>query len=161
METNVVYLQDGCGFTHTLPAVVRDATEQPLYIAIALWGLRSSQLLTTENVSRAFSVTQGRARDILHYISHEGRGRITSERLILHTGITGNTRRRALRVVQVNTPALVKGRGKRPRRPPRPVSVKEVAVAAGPDELQILRRWMCQRRPGDICPPLNGLTKSK
>lgn len=72
------------GFWHTLPPLVAGLSDQPLYIAVAMWGKLSGTLLTTETVSRTFSLPQGRARDVIHYIAHEGRSYVTSERLTLY-----------------------------------------------------------------------------
>lgn len=149
MEEHLVLLCCG-SHSHTLPAVVRDVAEQPLYIAVALWGLRCRMLLTTENVSRAFSLTQGRARDILHYISHEGRCHVTCERRILHTGQPGNSRCRALKIIRVDIPAQVKATKKKIRREPPTLITREVIPRSERDTLQELRRWMCQRRVGEV-----------
>ncbi|HAG1869108.1 TPA: hypothetical protein G8W79_004967 [Salmonella enterica] len=62
--------------------------DQPLYIAVAMWGLREDTL--TKVVSRTFLLTQGRARDILHYIVHEGRSHVVCNTLILSSERVGS-----------------------------------------------------------------------
>lgn len=142
------------GFFHTLPDDVANLSDQPFYIAVAMWGLRRGTLLTSESVSRAFSITQGRARDIIHYISHEGGKHIICEKLILQVGSTRRERRRALKIIYVEIipDEVLRSLQKRGGGRTRVVPDKKNQVCRKLDETQfgLLRRWMCQRRVGDV-----------
>ncbi len=147
------------GFRHTLPSLVAELSDQPLYIAVAMWGKLSGTLLTTEIVSRTFSLTQGRARDVIHYIAHEGRKYVTSERLILYVDGSVNPRRRALKIRHVEKIPPGTLRATRPRNRivarSRADRIPPGNSAVCPTQLQLLRRWMCQRRVGDVWIPEN------
>ncbi|ECA9682695.1 CaiF/GrlA family transcriptional regulator [Salmonella enterica subsp. enterica] len=155
METDRVLVRVRDEFSHILPPVVADMIDQPLYIVVAMWGLREDTLLTTKVVSRTFLLTQGRARDILHYIVHEGRSHVVCNTLILSSENSGNDRCRALKIMQVNkaSPDSV-------RRIRTSVLTKSSSIASVRDiptgsmsELQSLRRWMCIRRTGEVWLP--------
>ncbi|MBC0030478.1 CaiF/GrlA family transcriptional regulator, partial [Escherichia coli] len=88
-------------YRHRIPAGVSDLVEQPLYIIVATWAMRTNTLLTTEEVSREFLLTQQRATDIIHYIHNEGSKHITSERITLIKNTPKRTRYRALKIINV------------------------------------------------------------
>ncbi|MBV4602676.1 CaiF/GrlA family transcriptional regulator [Escherichia coli] len=88
-------------YRHRIPAGVSVLVEQPLYIIVATWAMRTNTLLTTEEVSREFLLTQQRATDIIHYIHNEGFKHITSERITLIKNTPKRTRYRALKIINV------------------------------------------------------------
>ncbi|EBD3315032.1 hypothetical protein CEH73_25795, partial [Salmonella enterica subsp. enterica serovar Poona] len=80
----------------SLPPGMADMVDAPLYLAVSVWGLRQARIITTEDICRGFCITRRRAGDILHYIAHEGRRWVTSER---HVVIRDNRwRRTGLRI---------------------------------------------------------------
>lgn len=64
METDHILVRLRDAFLHTLPHSVEDMTDQPLYIAVAIWGLHSEQpgnircralkILRVENVTHNY-----------------------------------------------------------------------------------------------------------
>ncbi|EBS9452203.1 CaiF/GrlA family transcriptional regulator [Salmonella enterica] len=67
----------------SLPPGMADMVDAPLYLAVSVWGLRQARIITTEDICRGFCITRRRAGDILHYIAHEGRRWVTSERHVV------------------------------------------------------------------------------
>ena len=134
------------------PECVQDMQAQPLYIIVAFWGMRTGRLLTMEVVTREFHVPQKTAKDILHYIDHEGRCHISSRRFIQNEPTTG--RRCALRIMDVRDPpeisASLKGKldflpeivPPAVNRPFRPLT-----------KYQKLRQWMLSRKQYEQLPP--------
>ncbi|TKU63908.1 CaiF/GrlA family transcriptional regulator [Citrobacter sp. wls713] len=133
------------------PECVRDMQSQPLYIIVAFWGMRTGRLLTMEVVSREFHIPQRVAKDILHYIEHEGRNHICSRRFIQNEPTTG--RRCALRILDVQDPQEI------------PASsgakldlLSEAAAPAVKQQLrpvtkfQQLRQWMLSRKQNEQPP---------
>lgn len=133
------------------PECVRDMQSQPLYIIVAFWGMRTGRLLTMEVVSREFHIPQRAAKDILHYIEHEGRNHICSRRFIQNEPTTG--RRCALRILDVQDPQEM------------PASsgakldfLSETVVPAVKQQLrpvtkfQQLRQWMLSRKQNEQPP---------
>lgn len=133
------------------PECVQDLQAQPLYIIVAFWGMRTGRLLTVELVSREFHIPQRTAKDILHYIDHEGRNHIRSIRFIQNEPTTG--RRRALRILDVQDPQdipassgakqdfLSKAVAPAARQPLRPLT-----------KFQKLRQWMLSRKQHEQAP---------
>ncbi|WIF57212.1 hypothetical protein [Atlantibacter hermannii] len=134
------------------PDIVQDIKEQHLYIIVAFWGMRTGRLLTPEAVSREFFIPQKIAKDILHYIDHEGRIHISSRRFIQNNQANG--RIFALKILDVLPP------------PEMPVSTRikldflpEAAVTpvkrppAPPTKFQKLRQWMLSRKHNEQVPP--------
>ncbi|EBE1087834.1 CaiF/GrlA family transcriptional regulator [Salmonella enterica] len=88
----------------SLPPGMADMVDAPLYRAVSVWGLRQARIITTEDICRGFCITRRRAGDILHYIAHEGRRWVTSER---HVVIRDNRwRRTGLRIRAVTLPDM-------------------------------------------------------
>lgn len=88
----------------SLPPGMADMVDAPLYLAVSVWGLRQARIITTEDICRGFCITRRRAGDILHYIAHEGRRWVTSER---HVVIRDNRwRRTGLRIRAVTLPDM-------------------------------------------------------
>lgn len=133
------------------PECVQDLQAQPLYIIVAFWGMRTGRLLTVELVSREFHIPQRTAKDILHYIDHEGRNHIRSIRFIQNEPTTG--RRRALRILDVQDPQdipassgtkldfLSKAVAPAARQPLSPLT-----------KFQKLRQWMLSRKQHEQAP---------
>ncbi len=134
----------------TIPYIVRDLNDLPLYIIVATWGMRTKQKMTTLSVSRAFFITQQQARDILHYIYNEGAGNIKSERLILF-----DAQKRKIKAIVVHeiassaydNPVYIK----RDYHSPSLSSARSEGEISE-SNMRKLRRWMCIRTPGDIPP---------
>ena len=134
------------------PECVQDLQAQPLYIIVAFWGMRTGRLLTVELVSREFHIPQRTAKDILHYIEHEGRNHICSRRFIQNEPTTG--RRRALRILDVQEPQKI------PASPGAKLdflSEPVAPVAKQPfrplTKFQKLRQWMLSRKQNEQAPP--------
>lgn len=134
------------------PECVQDIQAQPLYIIVAFWGMRTGKLLTVEAVSREFHIPQRTAKDILHYIEHEGRNHICSRRFIQNEPATG--RRRALRILDVQDPQEI------PASSGAKLDFLSEAVAPAVrhqlrpvTKFQKLRQWMLSRKQHEQIPP--------
>lgn len=127
---------------------VRQTNGLPLYLTVALWGMRTRQLLTTETVAREFFIPQRNASDILHYIEHEGSRVIRCERVVV-TGMAGpRGRRRALRILEVQLEAVLPSEP-RPPRPPEPRPGESGRAPRELSDVRKLRQWMVSRRRGE------------
>lgn len=134
------------------PESVQDIQAQPLCIIVAFWGMRTGKLLTVEAVSRGVHIPQRTAKDILHYIEHEGRNHICSRRFIQKEPTTG--RRRALRILDVQVPQDI------PASSGAKLDFLSEAVAPAVKQqlrpvtkFQKLRQWMLSRKENEQ-PPL-------
>ena len=134
------------------PECVQDIQAQPLYIIVAFWGMRTGKLLTVEAVSREFHIPQRTAKDILHYIEHEGRNHICSRRFIQNEPATG--RRRALRILDIQDPQEI------PASSGAKLDFLSEAVAPAVKQqlrpvtkFQQLRQWMLSRKQHEQIPP--------
>ena len=137
-------------YRHRIPAGVSDLVEQPLYIIVATWAMRTNTLLTTEEVSREFLLTQQRATDIIHYIHNEGSKHITSERITLIKNTPKRTRYRALKIINV-TPLpkqLLKNIRSTFTSVERQKSerLSKEDFIKNRDKLDTIRKWMCIRK---------------
>ncbi|MCU6388830.1 hypothetical protein KW818_06800 [Enterobacter quasiroggenkampii] len=130
---------------HTLPDAVSDLTDYPLYLAVAIWGLRTATILSTAVVSREFHITQQRARDALHYIRHEARSRVSAEDVPLAIpGLNRVSLYKGLRVSAVSAyePPAAPHPSRKADSRARPCTRQKLTPA------QRLRQWMVSRRPG-------------
>lgn len=135
-----------------LPPGMEDLRGFPLYILVAAWGLRQRQVLTTDRVSRRFYITQGQARDALHYIRHEGRLRVYSESVPVMDGMHPYCK--GVRILSVD---LSEGPVIGKRRPadvvtPRPLPARMPRQTLEEERQRRLRQWMVSRRPGESVP---------
>ncbi|ECL8479804.1 CaiF/GrlA family transcriptional regulator [Salmonella enterica] len=138
-----------------LPPGMADMTEVPLYLAVAVWGLRLEQVITTDDVSRNFCITQRQASDILHYITHEGTKWVKYERRVIIRDVRGRRTGLRIRAVIMPEPDEI-----RPRRKKNVVTARRLAQDSGKilsgdsrlARIKALRIWMVQRRPGDTVP---------
>ncbi|EJX2366832.1 CaiF/GrlA family transcriptional regulator [Salmonella enterica] len=137
----------------SLPPGMADMVDAPLYLAVSVWGLRQARIITTEDICRGFCITRRRAGDILHYIAHEGRRWVTSER---HVVIRDNRwRRTGLRIRAVTPPDMDECRPRRRKTPAEPGSTpgrKATEREGRQTRIKMLRMWMVQRRPGERVP---------
>lgn len=137
---------------HIYPKCVKDLQSYPLYIAVALWGMRTNNLLTTDVVSREFMITQRTASDIIHYIEYKGCRYIKSIRYTQQ--VTGCYRRRSLRITHVKLPPLNLMNNKRSFNKQDEVvhhknkNTKPITKT----NVQQLRQWMVSRKVGDKVP---------
>ncbi|EPS8874580.1 CaiF/GrlA family transcriptional regulator [Salmonella enterica] len=107
----------------SLPPGMADMVDAPLYLAVSVWGLRQARIITTEDICRGFCITRRRAGDILHYIAHEGRRWVTSER---HVVIRDNRwRRTGLRIRAVTLPDMDECRPRRRNPEVRPAGKRQ------------------------------------
>lgn len=138
---------------YMLPDVVRDLGACPLYLAVAFWGQRCHNVLTTELVSREFRITQQRARDALHYIRHEACGRIDYENVTMSVpGLRRSSVYKGLRILKVSdAPA---GERRMPAKLPQNSSIARPLSAKNKKHtpLNQLRQWMAIRRLGETVP---------
>lgn len=129
----------------------RQTTVMPLYLVVALWGMRTRQLLTTETVAREFLIPQRNAGDILHYIEHEGCRFIRCERVAMADMAGRRGRRRALRILDVQVQAA----------PEEPLRCKPVASGVPEpsrrprrvSDISKIRQWMVSRKLGEAVTP--------
>lgn len=137
----------------SLPPDVRDLAGYPLYLIVAAWGLRNGHVLSTVMVSRTFFISQGQARDVLHYMRHEGLSRVTSEQVPLKNG--AHPYSKGVRVLSVNLTDVSphekeeRARSRAVRLPP------QTQPSRGRDTRESerrLRQWMVSRRPGEVVP---------
>ena len=134
------------------PECVQDMQAQPLYIIVAFWGMRTGRLLTAELVSREFHIPQRTAKDILHYIAHEGRNHIRSRRFIQNEPTTG--RRRALRILHIQDPQEIPASsGAKLDYLSEPVAPAARQPLRPLTKLQKLRQWMLSRKWNEQAPP--------
>ncbi|ECL8479771.1 CaiF/GrlA family transcriptional regulator [Salmonella enterica subsp. enterica] len=135
----------------SLPQGMADMVEAPLYLAVAVWGLRQERIITMEDICRGFCITRRRAGDILHYIAHEGQRWVTSER---HVIIRDNRwRRTGLRILAVTLPDMDKCYPYRRKPVQQPVEKKQTwREERRQTRIKALRIWMVQRRPGEVVP---------
>ncbi|EBI9056981.1 hypothetical protein DK526_23735 [Salmonella enterica] len=155
---NEVIVHDATGSREgwSLPPGMGDMVDAPLYLAVAVWGLRQERIVTTEEICRNFCVSQRRAGDILHYIAHEGRRWVTSERRVIIRN--GRGRRTGLRIRAVTLPDMNECRPyrRKPVRSPhkategRAITERERRLT----RIKALRIWMTQRRPGEAVPEI-------
>lgn len=128
-----------------MPPGMSDMVDAPLYLTVAVWALRQKKVITTEEVSRNFCITGQRAGDILHYITHEGRRWVTSERRVV---IRNNQRRlRGIRILAVSLPEL---RDKLTMR--QPTGNQSTGRRERQTRVKLLRMWMTQRHFGERVP---------
>lgn len=138
--------------TFRLPPGLEDLRGYPLYILIAVWGARQRHILTTALVSRAFFISQGQARDALHYMRHEGAQRVKSETVPLFDGMHPHCK--GVRVLSVDL-RDVPPEGK--KQVVKVISYGNVTKrlprqTLGEDIQRRLRQWMVSRRAGEPVP---------
>lgn len=138
--------------TFYLPPGLEDLRGYPLYILIAVWGVRQHHILTTTLVSRAFFITQSQARDALHYMRHEGGKRVKSETVPLFDGMHPHCKGvRVLSVDQRDVPVEEKRRTVGVISPGN-VTERLPRQTLGEDVQRRLRQWMVSRRAGEPVP---------
>ncbi|ENY0943349.1 CaiF/GrlA family transcriptional regulator [Salmonella enterica] len=143
---------DGRGWS--LPDGMADLSGAPLYVTVAVWGLRLKRFITTDDVARNFCITQQQARDVLHYIGHEGARWVESERRVIIRDARGRQTGLLIRAVTMPEPADIRPRRRHPQIPPRsemPPS-GQTPVADRHAQIKTLRAWMVNRRPGEPVP---------
>ncbi|EJF4886173.1 CaiF/GrlA family transcriptional regulator [Salmonella enterica] len=138
-----------------LPVEVSEMEDAPLYLAVAMWGMRQKRVITCEDVCRNFYISQRRASDILHYICHEGARFVVCERRkVLRAGGC----RVGLRIQQVVVPSPEEYAEPPVRRryvSPPPVSTPASKTYSGRRDasgVRALRQWMTRRHPRDRVP---------
>ena len=103
-----------------LPPGMADMTEAPLYLAVAVWGLRLERVITIDDISRNFCITQRQASDVLHYITHEGTTRVKFERRVIIRDVRGRRTGLRIRAVTMPEPDEIRPRRKKKVVPPPP-----------------------------------------
>ncbi len=147
--------------TFCLPPDVQDLAGYPLYLIVASWGLRNGCVLTTVLVSRTFFISQGRARDALHYICHEGQTRVTSERVPLKSG--AHPYSKGLRVLSVNLTDVALSEKENVSQAVRARMLPQTQSSRGGgarESERLLRQWMISRRTGEAVPDVLLVTDS-
>ncbi|EAW1657815.1 CaiF/GrlA family transcriptional regulator [Salmonella enterica] len=143
---------DGRGWS--LPDGMADLSGAPLYVTVAVWGLRLKRFITTDDVARNFCITQQQARDVLHYIGHEGARWVESERRVIIRDARGRQTGLLIRAVTMPEPADIRPRRRHPQIPPRSEMSPsgQTPVADRHAQIKTLRAWMVNRRPGEPVP---------
>lgn len=118
------------------PDCVRDITEEPLYVAVAYWGLRTNQLVTIESIIRDFHVTIKKATDVLSYIENDGSLFISFERGKCKIPGCFSEMTSGLRILDINESALRKFSRQKKR-------VRNDKLSPN---IRALRRWMVSRK---------------
>ncbi|EDU8805681.1 CaiF/GrlA family transcriptional regulator [Salmonella enterica subsp. enterica] len=146
-----VHNTDGVREGWSLPPGMSDMEDAPLYLAVAVWGMRLDRLVTSEDICRHFCVTQRRASDVLHYIVHEGSRWVTCERRVVIRD--GRGRRLGLRIRDVTWPDPEKIRSRRRKViPPLRAALNDREKTGKEARIKVLRMWMVKRRPGESVP---------
>lgn len=138
------------------PSEIVHLGAMPFYQAVACWSLLLGRAVTVSDVSQEFHVTERRASDVLHYITHDASDVIVSESRIINCP---QGRRIAVRVFSVQSRLFFrpgktphsemgifrKGRGKIGNgRKCRELHRSEAVLA--------LRAWFVSRRQGERAP---------
>lgn len=133
-----------------LPVELQDLEGKnlPLYILIALWGLRKREPLTVKDVRHGFGLSIRRASDILEYMTEQG-DKVVEVICYLRPMKSGDRRmRREWIVTAVH--------GERLRCSVNPVNIiTEPSFKhpiSQPDSICELRRWFVGRRQGMTIP---------
>jgi hypothetical protein len=134
------------------PEIVQDLRHQPLFIIVAFWGMRTDTLLTKEQISRTFHISQKMAEAALHYIRHEGKSHISCRCYMQNTRVTG--RRCALRILDVQLSPEIAERLKRmPDFYCKPAVSALIRCGKPRTKFELLRQWMIFRKCGEVVPP--------
>lgn len=155
MTRTVFHSSPGAFF---LPTGLEDLAGYPLYLIVAAWGLRKGGVLTSVMVSRNFFISQGRARDILHYISHEGQSRIICERVPVLDGTHPFCK--GLRIIDINIEDITLSNKEKTykdcieNKSTSMILPQSLSVGDFRDSARDLRRWMVSRRNGEKVPEL-------
>ncbi|EEC6702076.1 CaiF/GrlA family transcriptional regulator [Salmonella enterica] len=131
--------------------------ELPLYQAVACWSLLLERAVTVADVSQGFHVSERRASDVLHYITHDALDVIESESRVVRC-LQG--RRKTVRVLSVQSPLFC--RTQKAGVPQWSVSPGSRGRTAGngrkcrennrSEVIQALRTWFVSRRQGERVP---------
>lgn len=129
----------------------------PLYQAVACWSLLLEDAVTAVEVSRAFHVSERRASDVLHYITHDALDVIQSECRIVRCQ---QGRRKAVRVLSVQSPLFyrqkktVGSNSKDPccRRGRIDGNGRKGRESQRSEAVRALRAWFVSRRQGEKVP---------
>lgn len=136
----------------------------PLYQAVAYWVLLEGRHVTVRNVSEAFCLTTRKARDVLHYITHEAGTAVDADIDERRDPSSPSRGGRGVKTVYIRRvyPHLFPQKKQKETQPDRPEKAKTVASGrkARPgtaDEhcgIQTLRKWFVSRRPGEPVPEI-------
>ncbi|HIG9582942.1 TPA: CaiF/GrlA family transcriptional regulator [Escherichia coli] len=132
----------------TVPDNVCDLKSHPLYVIVALWGMRTQRLLTSADVSRVFFISQQQARDVLHYICHEASGCIKSKKVLMF-----NEHKKKILALKIKKVSLESCAQQKYfcRNIPTIVSERKIRNITE-NNIILLRRWMCTRRRNSPVP---------
>ncbi|HCM1955515.1 TPA: CaiF/GrlA family transcriptional regulator [Salmonella enterica subsp. salamae serovar 9,46:z4,z24:z39:z42] len=117
-----------------------------LYQAIACWALLQEKPVTVLDVSLAFQVTERRASDVLHYITHDAGDTVQSETKVIRCP---RGRRKAVRVLSVYSPLFFRQKksGKQQHQAKNSSGRKKRETC---ESTQHLRTWFVSRRTGEV-----------
>lgn len=139
-----------------LPVEVVEMDDVPLYLAVAMWGMRQKRVITCEDVCRNFYISQRRASDILHYICHEGACFVVCERRkVVRAGNICRVGLRIHRVILLSPEENAEKSARRRSVSPPPASAltsKSYSDQRDASGARALSQWMTRRRPGDRVP---------
>lgn len=131
---------------YTLPAMLQDLDDPPLYLAVAVWGWRLRRPFCRRELAQTFRITLQRAGDVMSYIRRADQAKIHSRQS--YERIENGVRRRYLHIVTEPDMTVKKAvRGK-----PTVETAEGLPQGEGPLSdagLQALRRWFLIRpNPG-------------
>ncbi|EAY7468762.1 CaiF/GrlA family transcriptional regulator [Salmonella enterica subsp. salamae] len=153
---NVTVQQAGPREGWHLPVEVAEMDDAPLYLAVAMWGMRQKRVITCEDVCRNFYISQRQASDILHYICHEGARFVVCERRkVVREGNICRVGLRIHRVILLSPEENAEKSARRRYASPPPASAltsKSYSGRRDASGARALRQWMIRRRPGDRVP---------
>lgn len=135
-----------------LPYEVAEMNDVPLYLVVAMWGLRLKRVITSEDVSRNFYISQRRASDVLYYICHEGTRFVSCERRKVMQ--KGKLYRRGVFIREVTLPLTDEYKLVRRRNIPKPQSImpRKTRMCDDITGIKALRQWMVLRQMGEPIP---------
>ncbi|HBE9179015.1 hypothetical protein BFS14_14880 [Serratia fonticola] len=131
---------------YTLPAMLQDLGDPPLYLAVATWGWRLGRPFCRDELAQTFRITLQRAGDVMSYIRRADQAKIRSRQS--YERVVNGVRRRFLQIVAEPDMSVKKAvRGK-----PTTETDERLPQGEGPLSdagLQALRRWFLLRpNPG-------------
>ncbi|MGF6188984.1 CaiF/GrlA family transcriptional regulator [Serratia sp. 2723] len=131
---------------YTLPALLQDLGDPPLYLAVATWGWRLGRPFCRDELAQTFRITLQRAGDVMSYIRRADQEKIRSRQS--YERVVNGVRRRFLHIVaepNMTVKKAVKGKSAVEAAAGLPQGEGQLSDAG----LQALRRWFLIRpNPG-------------
>lgn len=138
-------------YSFQLPVELEDlrGVNLPLYVFVALWGLRRGEPLTVKNVRQAFSLSIRQASDVLEYMTEQGNN-VVEVKCRLRPLKQGDRRmRREWQIVTVYGERIHFNKSYAGKKDT--VATVEV-INSRHNKITELRRWFAERHTGNAVP---------